>query len=224
MIRSPLPTQSKHAPDLKNRPELPHHARDRGHHRRTKRGTHPPPHRALHGRARAAGRLARQRPGQSATTPTTQPASPSPGAKVRFTNHDQTAHTATSQRRGFDTGTINPGHSAALTLDTPGTYTYYYQFHPFTHVTIIVVRRPGTSLYLAARVRLRDRQGPRGWDSTVERAGTSAWCGRRPATDEHRHVWRLCHMRHSARRAGRAHRPWPNACRASLPRARSIER
>ena len=94
-----------------------------------------------------------------------------PGAKVTFTNHDQTAHTATSQRRGFDTGTINPGHSATVTLDTPGTYTYYCQFHPFMHGTIIVVRRPGTSLYLAARVRLRDRQGPRGLEQHGRTSG-----------------------------------------------------
>lgn len=68
-----------------------------------------------------------------------------PGAKVTFTNHDQTAHTATSQQLGFDTGTINPGQSATVTLDKPGTYTYYCQFHPFMHGTIIVERRPSTT-------------------------------------------------------------------------------
>ena len=83
---------------------------------------------------------------RSATTPTTQPASPSPRARrSTFTNHDQTAHTATSQQLGFDTGTINPGQSATVTLDKPGTYTYYCQFHPFMHGTIIVERRPSTT-------------------------------------------------------------------------------
>jgi hypothetical protein len=28
---------------------------------------------------------------------------------VTFTNHDQTAHTATAGNSGFDTGTVNPG-------------------------------------------------------------------------------------------------------------------
>ncbi len=31
------------------------------------------------------------------------------GARVTFTNHDQTAHTATAGNSGFDTGTVNPG-------------------------------------------------------------------------------------------------------------------
>lgn len=60
------------------------------------------------------------------------------GAKVTFANHDQTAHTATTQHGGFGTGTINPGHSATVTLTTPGTYTYYCQFHPFMHGTLTV--------------------------------------------------------------------------------------
>jgi plastocyanin len=60
------------------------------------------------------------------------------GAKVTFTNHDQTAHTATTQHGGFDTGTINPGHRATVTLTTPGTYAYYCQFHPFMHGTLTV--------------------------------------------------------------------------------------
>lgn len=88
------------------------------------------------------------------------------GAKVAFTNHDQTAHTTTSQRRGFDTGTINPRHSAALTLNTPGTYTYYCQFHPFMHGTIIIERRPSTTRYLAPR-------DPPDRQATALRAGTA---------------------------------------------------
>jgi plastocyanin len=61
-----------------------------------------------------------------------------PGTKVTFTNHDQTAHTATSNRPAFDTGTVQPGHSATVTLKKPGTYTYYCQFHAFMHGTIVV--------------------------------------------------------------------------------------
>jgi plastocyanin len=58
--------------------------------------------------------------------------------KVTFTNHDQTAHTATSTGTGFDSGTINPGKSATITVSKPGTYTYSCQFHAFMHGTITV--------------------------------------------------------------------------------------
>jgi plastocyanin len=61
-----------------------------------------------------------------------------PGTKITFTNHDQTAHTATSTVTGFDSGTINPGKSASITVTKPGTYTYYCQFHAFMHATINV--------------------------------------------------------------------------------------
>lgn len=60
------------------------------------------------------------------------------GTKVTFTNHDQTAHTATSSTPGFDTGTVKPGHSATVDLTKPGTYTYYCQFHAFMRGTIVV--------------------------------------------------------------------------------------
>lgn len=59
-------------------------------------------------------------------------------SKVVFTNHDQTAHTATTSKSGFDTGTVKPGQSATITLNTPGTYTYICQFHPFMHGTLTV--------------------------------------------------------------------------------------
>jgi plastocyanin len=60
------------------------------------------------------------------------------GSRITFTNHDATAHTATSNQRAFDTGTVKPGHSATVTLRKPGTYTYYCQFHAFMHGTVIV--------------------------------------------------------------------------------------
>lgn len=60
------------------------------------------------------------------------------GTKVTFTNHDQTAHTATASGSGFDTGTVKPGRSATVTLRRPGTYPYVCQFHPFMHGTIVV--------------------------------------------------------------------------------------
>ncbi len=60
------------------------------------------------------------------------------GAKVKFTNHDQTAHTATGHSGAFDTGTLKPGQSATVTLKKPGSYTYYCDFHAFMTGTIVV--------------------------------------------------------------------------------------
>ena len=61
-------------------------------------------------------------------------------AKVTFHNFDQTAHTATAENGGFDTGTIEPGHSATVTLTKAGTYTYHCLFHAFMVARITVVQ------------------------------------------------------------------------------------
>src|SRR5262245_3389437 len=51
------------------------------------------------------------------------PVSVSKGTKVTFSNDDQTNHTATATGKGaFDTGTIAPGKSMTVTLNTPGTF------------------------------------------------------------------------------------------------------
>jgi plastocyanin len=61
------------------------------------------------------------------------------GAKVKFTNEDTTAHTATSTESGaFESGAIQPGKSAVITLKQAGTFTYYCAFHPFMKGTITV--------------------------------------------------------------------------------------
>ena len=60
------------------------------------------------------------------------------GTKITFTNDDQTAHTATSTQKAFDTGTVAPGASKTVVVSTPGTYTYICQFHAFMHGTVIV--------------------------------------------------------------------------------------
>ncbi|CAN5494375.1 hypothetical protein BH10ACT11_BH10ACT11_00560 [soil metagenome] len=61
------------------------------------------------------------------------------GSKVTFTNSDTAAHTATSDTEGaFDTDTLQKGDSKAVTLDKPGTFTYYCRFHSFMHGTITV--------------------------------------------------------------------------------------
>jgi plastocyanin len=62
-----------------------------------------------------------------------------PGTTVTFTNHDSTAHTATSKQSGaFETGPIQPGKSASITMNEAGTFAYYCVFHPFMKGTIVV--------------------------------------------------------------------------------------
>jgi plastocyanin len=61
------------------------------------------------------------------------------GTTVSFTNRDSTAHTATSKESGaFESGSIEPGKSAEITLDKAGTYAYFCAFHPFMKGTIEV--------------------------------------------------------------------------------------
>jgi plastocyanin len=61
------------------------------------------------------------------------------GTTVEFTNEDSTPHTATSKQSGaFDTGSIDTGKSAKVTLKEPGTYAYFCAFHPFMKGTITV--------------------------------------------------------------------------------------
>jgi plastocyanin len=60
------------------------------------------------------------------------------GTTVTFTNHDQTAHTATSTPPAFDTGSVAPGASRALVLHRPGIYTYFCQFHAFMRASVVV--------------------------------------------------------------------------------------
>jgi plastocyanin len=61
------------------------------------------------------------------------------GTTVDFSNEDSTAHTATSSESGaFESGAIQPGKSASITLRKAGTFTYYCAFHPFMKGTIVV--------------------------------------------------------------------------------------
>jgi plastocyanin len=61
------------------------------------------------------------------------------GTTVDFSNEDSTAHTATSTESGaFESGAIQPGKSASITLKKAGTFTYYCAFHPFMKGTIVV--------------------------------------------------------------------------------------
>lgn len=61
------------------------------------------------------------------------------GTMITVTNRDATAHTVTGKQGGFDSGSVAPGRSVALTVRKPGTYTYYCQFHAFMTGTIKVL-------------------------------------------------------------------------------------
>jgi plastocyanin len=60
------------------------------------------------------------------------------GTRVTWTNHDQTAHTATANNNSFDTGTIAPKASRTVDFKRPGTYKYHCAFHAFMTGTIVV--------------------------------------------------------------------------------------
>jgi plastocyanin len=61
------------------------------------------------------------------------------GARVTVANHDTTAHTATADDgHSFDTGDIDPGSSATVSLSKAGTYKYHCSIHPFMHGTLVV--------------------------------------------------------------------------------------
>ncbi len=60
------------------------------------------------------------------------------GTKVTFTNSDDTTHTATADDGSFDTGDVDQGDSASVTLSKPGEFTYYCRYHPFMKATVEV--------------------------------------------------------------------------------------
>lgn len=60
------------------------------------------------------------------------------GTRVSWTNHDSTAHTATADHGGFDTGTVGPHATRTIDPTRPGTYTYHCAFHAFMTATIVV--------------------------------------------------------------------------------------
>jgi plastocyanin len=53
------------------------------------------------------------------------------GATVSWFNDDKVDHTATDKGGHWDTQIIHGGESKTLTLNAPGTYTYYCTLHPY---------------------------------------------------------------------------------------------
>jgi plastocyanin len=67
--------------------------------------------------------------------------SPSPlkvkaGSTITIKNADSTTHTFTANNGAFDTGDIERGSSASVTIKTPGTFAYHCQIHNFMKGTI----------------------------------------------------------------------------------------
>lgn len=60
------------------------------------------------------------------------------GTTVTWTNNDPVPHTATGVDGSFDTGVIDPGATAVMTFDNPGTFSYGCSFHPNMAGTIVV--------------------------------------------------------------------------------------
>ena len=60
------------------------------------------------------------------------------GARTTVTNRDSTAHTMTADDgSSFDTGNIDPGSSATVSLPKAGTFEYHCSIHPFMHGTLV---------------------------------------------------------------------------------------
>jgi plastocyanin len=60
------------------------------------------------------------------------------GTTVTFVNNDSAPHTATADDGSFDTGGLETGESATVTLDEPGTHHYVCTYHPRMTGTITV--------------------------------------------------------------------------------------
>jgi glucose dehydrogenase/plastocyanin len=60
------------------------------------------------------------------------------GAKVTFTNTGKETHSANALDGTWTTGPIEPGKSATVTFNKPGTYAYSCSEHPFSQAQLIV--------------------------------------------------------------------------------------
>ncbi len=59
---------------------------------------------------------------------------------VTWTNNDQVTHTVSAIDGSFDSGLLQPGQIFVETFDTPGTYQYHCQIHPWMNGTVIVTQ------------------------------------------------------------------------------------
>ncbi len=70
-----------------------------------------------------------------------------PGTTVRWVNQEQADHTVTSDEPGgpLDSGVLDEGQSFEYTFETPGTFTYYCEIHPFMTAAVTVSSDGGAS-------------------------------------------------------------------------------
>jgi plastocyanin len=61
------------------------------------------------------------------------------GDTVTWANNGPSAHSATATNGSFNTGILQPGHSASHTFTQAGTFAYVCEIHPFMHGTIVVL-------------------------------------------------------------------------------------
>ena len=64
-----------------------------------------------------------------------------PGARVRFINDDDDAHTATAKDKSFDSGGLDTGESWDHTFAKTGTIPYLCALHPQMTGTIVVTAK-----------------------------------------------------------------------------------
>ena len=61
-----------------------------------------------------------------------------PGDSIRFVNHDLAPHTATAQDGSWDTGPLEQGQSAILTVSSDWSQYYFCAFHPAMTARLII--------------------------------------------------------------------------------------
>jgi plastocyanin len=62
----------------------------------------------------------------------------SPGTSIKWTNHDDVPHTATSTTKVFNSPTLDTDDTFTFTFTRPGTYPYFCAVHPHMTGTVIV--------------------------------------------------------------------------------------
>lgn len=60
------------------------------------------------------------------------------GTVVEWTNEDSAPHTATARDGSFDSERLDEGESWDMTFDSPGTFAYICDLHPWMEATVIV--------------------------------------------------------------------------------------
>jgi plastocyanin len=69
-----------------------------------------------------------------------------PGTTVTWVNNDTVPHTTTASDGTWDSETLQPGESFSFTFDTPGTFPYFCEIHPFMTGTVTVGEGGGASV------------------------------------------------------------------------------